>query len=228
MRDRDCPPLARVASVLLTVMLSVLFGGLPGGLTTGCSDDDPTGPKNVLGPWPASEDSLIALFRAAYTDRDLADYLPLLDDGYVFQFLQVDIDQLGLPPGYLFDRAAEEDVAANMFSGQPIPGGPPAISEIRWPILQGIGQWEDSYNPSFPGCRQRIFNFEMEIERPGDITLIFGGQQLFYAAPCDTILPDGSAATAWRLHAQVDLSETITKGTERPTWGWVKAKYRTP
>jgi hypothetical protein len=213
---------------LLIVLLTGLMAGLMGGLITGCSDDDLTGPKNIVGPWPASEDSLIALFRAAYTDRDLAAYLPLLDDGYIFQFLQADIDQLGLPPGYQLDRAIEEDIATNMFSGQSIPGGEPAISEIRWSVLEGIGQWEDSYHPSFPGCRQRIFNFEMEIERPGDITLIFGGQQLFYAAPHDTILPDQTPAIAWRLRGQVDMSVTITKGTERPTWGWVKAKYRTP
>ena len=134
MGTRDCPPMARVASVLLTVMLSVLLGGLPGGLTTGCSDDDATGPKDVLGPWPASEDSLMALLRKAYADRDLDAYLSLLDDGYVFQYQQVDIDLLGLPSSYL-DRAGEEDVATNMFSGQPAPGGQPAISEIRWPVL---------------------------------------------------------------------------------------------
>jgi hypothetical protein len=227
MGTRDCPPMAQVARVLLTVILSVMFSSLPGGLITSCSDDDTTGPKDVLGPWPASEDSLIALFREAYTGKDLAAYLSLLDDGYVFQFQPADIDHLGLTSSYL-DRAAEEDIATNMFSGQPAPGGQPAIGEIRWPVLEGVGSWEDSYNPHHSGCQRRVFNILMEIDRPGDITLIIGGQQDFYVAPCDTILPDGSAATAWRLQGQADLSYSIPKGTESPTWGWVKATYRTP
>ena len=221
-------PGPRAAAVLLAALLTALLaGGLLCGLS-GCSgDDDPTATKPDASPRPESESVLLQLLGQACEDRDAATYAALLDAGFEFLPQDADLGFFGLPSGYRIDRDEEASIAANLFSGQPSPStGEAGVRDIRFNVMDGVGQWADSQNPLFPGCRFRAFNFELEFERPGATTLVVKGQQEFYCARIDTSLPGIGPVSYWRLRGQVDLSDTGGKGVEGPSWGYVKLLYR--
>ena len=214
----------------LLALAVLLAAGL---LTAGCSDVEsvdsiPERPVTPSYDLPAlSEDELVSLVRESYRFTDLETYRAILHADYRFKFQQYDIDILGLPSDHL-TRAEEEDVAENMFSGTPSPSsGEAAISGITWSLLEGNGTWEDSQNPEFPGTRRRLYAVEFAIERPGAPTIVIHGEQEFYAAGRDTVLPDEGPVTVWTLRGQVDRTvEGQARGLAPGTWGAVKAMYR--
>ena len=215
-RKRGIPVLCGALAVLLAA-----------GLTAGCADDDPVEPEPKPAPLALSEDQLVTMVQHAYRDMDLADYRALLHEDYRFYFLQSDITNLGLPFDHL-TRAEEDSVAAHMFSGRPAPNtGEAAISGITWSLLEGIGIWEDSQNLEFPGARRRLYVIQLAFERPGATTMVIRGEQEFFAAGRDTVLPDEGQVTVWTLRGQVDHSDIrSSKQTESCTWGSTKALYR--
>jgi hypothetical protein len=219
---RNVPRLQMLGPVLLLCALA-----LAAGLGTGCSNE-PTKPEPKPTPEPLalSADQLITLLRDAYTSMDIDAYRALLHTDFIFKFQQWDVDNLGLPSDHL---VREDDLAStqNLFSGQPV-GGEPGVSRITWSLMEGIGVWEASANQEFPGAMRRLYNFGINITRPGSTTLIIEGQQEFYATSRDTTI-NGTPASYWKLVGQVDLSYSGGwKGTEDCSWGRVKVLYRPP
>jgi hypothetical protein len=200
---------------------------LTAGLGAGCSDDGTKPePKPTPEPLALSADQLIGFLRDAYTSKDIDAYRALLQDDFVFKFQQYDIDNLNLPSDHL---VREDDIAStqNLFSDQPV-GGEPAVREITWQVMEGLGVWETSGNPEFPGSMRRLYSFEIDVTRPGATTMIVRGQQEFYATSRDTTI-DGTPTSYWKLVGQVDLSDFGGwKGTESCSWGLVKHLYEPP
>ena len=199
---------------------------LTAGLGTGCSDDGTKPePKPTPEPLALSADQLITFLRDAYTSMDIDGYRALLHADFVFKFQQSDIDNLNLQADHL---TREEDLTSTMkmFSGQNV-GDVPGVSQIDWPLMEGIGVWEASDNPEFPGTMRRLYNFNFNIIRLGATTMIIMGQQEFYATSRDTTI-DGTPATYWKLVGQVDLSDYYLAGkaTERTSWGKAKHLYQ--
>jgi len=217
---RNVPRLQMLGPVLLLCALA-----LAAGLGTGCSNE-PTKPEPKPTPEPLalSADQLITLLRDAYTSMDIDAYRALLHTDFIFKFQQFDIVNLNLPADHL-TRGEDLATTTSMFSGQPV-GYESGASQIAWSLMEGIGSWETSDNPAFPGAMCRIYNFDINVIRPRDTTLIIGGQQEFYATSQDTMI-DGTPASHWKLLGQVDLSDHIAgKGTQGYTWGEVKVLYQ--
>ena len=206
--------------VLLLCALALIAG-----LGAGCLDKPTTPVIRPLAPppLPVNPDSLIVILRNAYTRMDIDTYRSLLRADFVFKFLQYDIDNLGLPADHL---TRQEDLVSTswLFSGSPV-GDVPAVALISWPVLEAIGTWEASANPEFLGAMHRIYNFEINIARPGATTMIIMGQQEFYVTSRDTTI-DGTLTPYWELLGQIDLSDHRGgKGIQGYTWGEVKALY---
>jgi hypothetical protein len=211
-------PMLGPALLLCALALTAGFG-------TGCSDDGTKPePKPTPGPLPVTADSLILLLRDAYTSMDIDAYRGLRHADFVFKFQQYDIDNLNLPADHL-TRMEDLVSTQNLFSGQAV-SGVPAVASITWPVLEGIGVWEASVNPEFPNTMHRLYNFMINITRPGATTIIITGQQEFYAASRDSLI-DGTLTPYWELLGQVDLSDNGGgKATENATWGSVKDLYQ--
>jgi hypothetical protein len=197
---------AKALMFLLPGVLLLMLAPLAGCIF---SPDDIKGPPPPPPPpayeFPDTQDKVIKNLREAYVKMDIDGYRNVLHKDYIFKFQQFDIDALGLPSDHL---TREEDLESTrkLFSGQPA-GDAPAVSGITWSLLEGIGIWETSYNPEFPASQRRLYNFEINITRPGDTTIIVTGQQEFYVASRDSVV-DGSPTPYWELLGQVDLSDT--------------------
>jgi hypothetical protein len=196
---------AKILMFLLPGLLLMLLAALAGCIFSPDTppNDKPPPPPNYV--FPDTEGKVIKNLQEAYVKMDIDGYRNVMHKDYIFKFQQYDIDNLNLPSDH-FTR--EEDLAStqNLFSGQAV-GGVPAVSSITWNVLDGIGIWETSYNPEFPNAQRRLYNFVININRPGATTIVVTGQQEFYVTSRDSLV-EGSPTPYWELLGQVDLSDT--------------------
>jgi len=202
---------------------------------TGCDKESRlTGPSiSTPGSFPTSPDQLLASFQNAYGDRDSTAFAAVLHPDFRFLFSTDDTGNWPdtFPTDHLV-QAEELQVALNMFSGQPIGQWDgtisAAISAIDFHVLQPVeGDWSDADPGSgFPGSRRRPYSVGLTITRPGNEDLSIQGQQEFFVASRDSVLPDGSTRTFCQLVGQRDLT-TVTKAANSATWGQFKRSYLT-
>lgn len=203
-------------------------------LASACEKDSSTNPSPsppdlTLPPTP---DQLLAAFAQAYADRDLSAYGDLIDSGYRFRFQSEDSVHFDLPCKHL--TASEElQIAANMFSGQGMPGGEAGITDLQFALFEPITPWGDAHDPDFAGSHRCVCVIILQVERAGSTSMEIFGNQEFYAVSHDSVLSGGTVKTYWQLAGQVDLTDSWWKtspegadrGTEPLTWGALKALY---
>lgn len=199
-------------------------------MTTGCNDkDDPTGPSapEYALPFPDTPEQLMANFRTALTERDLAAYRDeVLADEYEFILQDATREDFGLPDNVL-DRADELAIAEKMFTGQRNSLNQ-AISSIEVPTMQPQGVWTavpetDLYFGDVPGALVCDFNILAYFNMQSYFRYEVRGLQRFYAVP-DNRMYEGTLTPCYRLRGQIDGSMT-GKATEGQTWGGVKALF---
>jgi hypothetical protein len=215
---------AKILMFLLPGLLLMLLAALAGCIFSPDTppNDKPPPPPNYV--FPDTEGKVIKNLQEAYVKMDIDGYRNVMHKDYIFKFQQYDIDNLNLPADHL-TRMEDLVSTQNLFSGQAV-SGVPAVASITWPVLEGIGVWEASVNPEFPNTMHRLYNFMINITRPGATTIIITGQQEFYAASRDSLI-DGTLTPYWELLGQVDLSDNGGgKATENATWGSVKDLYQ--
>jgi hypothetical protein len=173
--------------------------------------------------FPDSEDRLLINYLYAYENQVLQTYADGLGAGFRFLFRQTDIENLSLPS----DRwLRDEDLAgtANMFADQPS-GGEPPVSVIAFEQFDALTLWSDATDPEFPGARRRLFQVNLRVVRPGSTTLLIAGQEEFFAAVRDSLLPGGASRSYWELVGQRDMTG-LGKAVESASWGILKYLYR--
>jgi hypothetical protein len=197
---------------------------------TGCKDKDdpvvPQVPEYVL-PFPDTPNQLMANFKTAYGDMDLAVYRDeVLADTYDFVLQDATVEEFGLPDN-LFDRADELRITGKMFAGQPNDLGS-VISSIDIQSLEPRGAWlavpeTDAYFGD-AGTLVRNYNVLIYFNMQGDFRYEISGDELFYVSP-DTVMHDGAMTPCYRLRGQLDQT-SVNKGTESETWSGVKALFQ--
>jgi hypothetical protein len=198
---------------------------------TGCKDNDdpvvPQTPADVL-PFPDTPDQLMANFKTAYADMDLAPYRDeVLNQDYRFILQDSTVEQFGLLDN-IFDFADEVRIAGKMFTTQPNSLGQ-IISAIEMQIMQGQGAWtavpEDDPDFGGVGALVRDYSILIYFNVQGDFRYETRGDQLFYVV-ADTVLHAGVMTPRFSLLGQSDQTSIVPlKSTEPTTWGTVKALY---
>lgn len=201
---------AKALMFLLPGVLLLMLAPLAGCIFSPDPDPDPVKPPPPPAyVFPDTPDKVIDNLQEAYEKMDIDGYRNVLHMNYIFKFQQYDIDNLNLPSDHL-TREEDLESSTNLFSGNAV-NGVPGVSQITWPSNEKEGTWETSYNPEFPNSQRCLYNFEMNITRPGATTIIVKGKQEFYVAERDSMV-DGSPRQYWELLGQVDLSDIETKG----------------
>ncbi len=174
--------------------------------------------------FPDSEDKLLINYVYAYENQILQTYADGLGAGFRFLFKQADVDNLDLPRNFWL---RDEDLAgtANMFADQPT-GGEPPVSLIAFDQFDALTLWSNSTDPEFPGARRRLFQVGLRVERPGSTTLLVSGQEEFFVAVRDSLLPGGASRPYWELVGQRDMTGLGKLANEIASWGLLKYLYR--
>ena len=174
--------------------------------------------------FPDSEDKLLLNFVYAYENQILPTYADGLGAGFRFLFKPADVENLSLPNDFWL---RDEDLAstANMFADQPT-GGELPVAVIAFDQFDALTLWSDSTDPEFPGTQRRLFQVNLRVERPGSTTLLISGQEEFFAAVRDSLLPGGASRPFWELVGQRDMTGLGKPASEIVSWGIVKYLYR--
>ena len=195
--------------------------------------DDDNGPPPPPPP-PAvklatAPDTLMMMFRVAYTGMDSTKYEAVLDPSFRFLFNPIDVTRFNLPSAFL-TRADDLRSSGHMFSGRSLvkpDGTVPGVSDIHIAQFARTTQWTPlgPDNPDFPNSQYAIFNIAMSIARVSNsTTLLINGQQQFYVSERDTTV-GGQTMHYYELIGQRDLTSITGKATEGTTWGTVKTLY---
>jgi len=231
--EHDTPCLTSV--LLRTALLRLLtFATITALLLlAGCSDEEEINepPAASAGSFPDTPDQLMVNFQSALSERDLAALQDVIHPDFKFLINQQDIEEFLLPTDHL--NSFEVLVAAdNMFSGEVIlhPGGSitAAVSAITIDVFTPVDPaWTASEPDSpFPGAQRRLYDVHLEIERPGNATLVVQGRQEFFVTSRDSVLGDGTARPFHQIWGQCDLI-TLNQSTEDETWGMALIPYYT-
>lgn len=199
-------------------------------LTAGCNDkDDPAGPPppEYTLPFPDTPQQLMANFRTALTELDLAAYRDeVLAGEYEFILQQSTQEDFGLPDNIL-DRTDELEIARKMFTGQPNSRNQ-VISSIEVASMQPTTAWlpvpeTDADFGDVPDALVCSYYFRIYFNMRSDLRYEVTGAQHFYVVPSTQML-GGVMTPCYRLRGQVDQSSAY-KSTESQSWGSVKALY---
>ncbi len=220
-----------LSTALFRLLIIATLTVLP--LLSGCSDEEQINepPAGTPGSFPDTPDQLMVNLQSALSNRDLAVFQDVIHPDHKFLISQQDIDDFLLPTDHL--NSFEVLVAAdNMFSGEVIlhPGGSitAAVSAITIDVFTPVDPaWTASELDSpFPGTQRRLYDVHLEIERPGNATLVVQGRQEFFVTSRDSVLDDGTTRPFYQLWGQRDLA-TSEKSTESETWGMAVIPYYT-
>ncbi|MCP4572356.1 MAG: hypothetical protein GY838_08395 [bacterium] len=192
-------------------------------LGAGCSDEnDPAKPAPEGYPLADSPDQLMENFLNAHEDRDLAEYVLCLDDGFRFDLQQATVDAFQLPAAF-FTYAQEVAISEQMFSGG-TPGtvvGP--ITDINFAVLSRI---EDQWSDVGGGLREATFEVILAYTRStteGDNQVAIRGR-ITVRVMSEQVADGGQTRTRFRLDSIVDETAAV-KGVDDQLWGSLKAEY---
>lgn len=197
-------------------------------LVAGCGGDSPSLPALPAG-FANSPDQLLANYFDAYATRSYAALLPTIHPSFRMVFDESASVELGMI-GRDLNAAEELQTAFRQFGGLTgrLPDGTvlPALVEIHVILKEPVGEWAPSApeDPDFPGLLGRRYSVVLTALRGDGVQFMIEGQQEFFVASRDSILPGGARAPFFQLVGQRDLI-----GASKPavpvSWGYLNLMY---
>jgi hypothetical protein len=219
----------RLAGLVLTLILIV---------TASCSDDSDNGVQPQPSPYKAltQKDHVLFNLQLAYTNRNLAEFTKLLDEGFVFHFSQADFKD-GSVGVEQWEVDAELASVVNMFDENFSKPGVDPISKIDLTLKYVEG--DNAWNPVTPDD-QTTYPDETWYEKTVSYNLICTAGYIDYTGLnilASFIVRQSTVEgkTIWRIISWRDdtlnRSARVLQGgpqgalVEDSTWGKVKALY---
>jgi hypothetical protein len=179
-------------------------------------------------PFPGSPDQLMANFRSAQEDRDLAEHRRLLHPDFRMMLQQETVDQFP-DLGETIDRVEELRIHERMFSGDDLtdPTGAfvPGVQAVEFLTFGPLADWAVTPpDDPMPGALFAPYQVKFNFSRGNQYSqLRTEGVVLFYATSRDS-LHEGTIRQFYQMVGQKDL--TAPKAVEGATYGTIKAIYR--
>jgi len=171
---------------------------------------------------PATPDEVMVDFERAYTQMDIDAYDSVLDEGFIFAFIDYD---------RIWYKAEDMNSTGNMFSGEP--GTNPdwsyreGVQSISFYTLIRQTPWETvpPEDPYYPDTERALYQVLIVFTLiGGENTMTVSCDQIFYVKAEEILQGDGSTRPLYSLAGQLDLPGH-GKANEDMTWGHVKSLY---